>query len=69
MIRAKFSIGSWESTGEGVINFPEIINYLLESDYEGWVIMEDECDQAIKDPDGVTLHDGKYIESQLKPLI
>ena len=61
--------GQWAPTGEGVINFREITGYLLESGYEGWIVMEDECDLAIKDPDSVTIHDGKYIESKLKPLI
>ena len=61
--------GQWAPTGKGVINFRDITNYLQESGYEGWIIMEDECDEAIEDPDGVTFHDGKYIESQLKPLI
>ena len=64
-----YADGQWAPTGEGVIDFDHITNYLVDSDYEGWIIMEDECDLAIKDPDGVTLHGGKYIESQIKPFI
>lgn len=54
--------------GEGIIDFKGITKYLKESDFEGWIIVEDECDQAIVDPDGVTLKDGGvYIEEVLRP--
>jgi len=64
-----FKDGSWAPTGEGIIDLPGITQYLLDSAYEGWIVMEDECDQAITDPDGVTLKDGDYIKNELKPLL
>ncbi len=64
-----FEDGRWAPTGEGVINFESITRYLIETNYSGWIIMEDECDQAISDPDGVTLADGKYIDEVIRPLI
>jgi inosose dehydratase len=64
-----FSDGSWAPTGEGIIDVKGITQYLIDTDYRGWIIMEDECDAAITDPDGVTFDDGKYIESQLKPML
>lgn len=64
-----FADGSWAQTGEGVIDFHELTKYLIETDYEGWIIMEDECDEAITDPDGVTLKDGQYIDAEIKPLL
>jgi inosose dehydratase len=64
-----FEDGRWAPTGEGIINFKEITQFLIDSDYEGWIIMEDECDQAITNPDGVTLNDGKYINAQIKPML
>ena len=31
--------------------------------------MEDECDEAITNPDGLTIRDGKYIDQSIRPLI
>ena len=64
-----FADGRWAQTGEGIINFNEITNFLVETDYQGWIIMEDECDEAITNPDGVTLKDGNYINDRIKPLV
>lgn len=64
-----FANGQWAQTGEGVIPFTEITKYLIGTDYKGWIIMEDECDRAITDPDGVTLKDGEYIKAHVKPLL
>ena len=64
-----FAGGRWAPTGEGVIDFPGITQYLIDTDYEGWIIVEDECDAAITDPDGVTLEDGKYIDAEIRPIL
>jgi inosose dehydratase len=61
--------GQWAQTGEGVIQLKEITEYLVHSGYQGWIVMEDECDQAITDPDGVTRKDGEYVNSKIKPLL
>ena len=61
--------GRWAQTGEGCIDFVGITNYLKETDFEGWIVMEDEADQAITDPDGVTVKDGIYIDNVLRPLL
>lgn len=64
-----YSNGAWAPTGEGVIDIKGITQYLIDTNFEGWIVMEDECDQAIIDPDGVTFEDGVYIESQLNPML
>ncbi len=61
--------GRWAATGEGIIDFEGITKYLMDTDYEGWIVMEDECDRAITDPDGVTLEDGRYISAHIKSLV
>lgn len=61
--------GQWAQTGEGVIDFKEITQYLIDTNYEGWIVMEDECDRAIHDPDGLTLDDGNYIRDQLMIML
>ena len=64
-----YSDGRWAATGEGIIDFPGITRYLKDTGYEGWIIMEDECDECITDPDGVTLQDGIYINEIILPII
>lgn len=61
--------GRWAPTGEGVIDFKGITQYLIDTNFEGWIVMEDECDRAITDPDGVTLEDGVFINNTIKPLL
>ena len=60
---------NWAPTGKGIINFKEITQYLIDTEFDGWIVMEDECDKAITDPDSVTLEDGVYIKEHIKPLL
>lgn len=55
--------------GEGEVDLVGVTKWLHEQKYEGWVICEDEAPQAVDDPDGVTLHDGKWIAETLLPII
>jgi len=64
-----FEGGGWAAMGEGIIDFEGITTYLKDSGFEGWIIVEDEADEAITDPDGVTAKDGIYIEEVLRPLL
>lgn len=61
--------GRWAIMGDGDIDFVAITSELKSNGFEGWIIVEDECDQAITDPDGVTFKDGVYIEKVLRPLL
>jgi inosose dehydratase len=64
-----FADGQWAQTGEGIIQIKEITQYLIDTGYEGWIIMEDECDEAKTNPDGVTLKDGEYVREHLLPML
>ncbi len=64
-----FPDGRWAQTGEGSLDFRTIIDDLVKTDFNGWVVFEDECDEAIDDPDGVTLKDGVYIRDTVKSWI
>ncbi|WP_149277043.1 sugar phosphate isomerase/epimerase family protein [Pareuzebyella sediminis] len=64
-----FQDGRWARMGEGIIDFEGITRYLKETDFGGWIIVEDECEEAITDPDGITMKDGVYIDKVLKPLL
>lgn len=51
----------WTTMGTGVGKFREIIDYLKNTDYGGWIIVEDESPDAEQDSDAVVMADGKYI--------
>jgi inosose dehydratase len=61
--------GEWAAMGEGLIDFPGIVTFLHQTGYAGWLIVEDECEQARLDPDQVTLQDGFYTHQKLLPLV
>lgn len=63
-----FEDGRWALTGEGIIDFDNITLELKNTGYEGWIIMEDEFDEAIDDPDSVTIKDGIYRDKLLQLL-
>lgn len=64
-----YANGQWAQMGEGVIDFAGITDYLKEIGFEGWIVVEDESDKAITDPDAVTSADGLYNKKVLEPLI
>jgi len=55
--------------GEGRVDFVGISGWLASWGYGGWIILEDEAEQAVDDPDGVTLHDGKWLRDTLMPQL
>jgi inosose dehydratase len=55
--------------GEGKIDLIGITRWLLDWNYNGWIICEDEAEKAIDDPDGVTLHDGRWVQETLIPAV
>lgn len=59
----------WAKMGTGKLDFHQITEWLTLRNYEGWIICEDECHEAIGDPDGVTRQNGKWCEENLKPLV
>lgn len=64
-----FADGQWAPMGKGVIDFVGTTNYLKSIGFEGWIVVEDECDKAITDPDSVAMEDGLYNKKVLEPLI
>ena len=59
----------WAPMGEGIIDFIGMTNFLKSIDFSGWIVVEDECDMAITDPDSVVLKDGLYNKKVIEPLI
>lgn len=64
-----YANGEWAPTGRGIIAMKEVTSYLKNTSFKGWIVMEDECDRAINDPDGLTIDDGAYIQKELVPLL
>lgn len=55
----------WAVMGEGIIDYPEILKFLAETDYHGWIMVEDESPRAAWDSDGVVALDGAYMCKQI----
>jgi inosose dehydratase len=55
--------------GQGKVDLIGITQWLLDRNYSGWIVCEDEAVQSIEDPDGVTLHDGRWIKENLIPAL
>lgn len=56
----------WAVMGEGNIDYPAIMAYLAETEYRGWIMVEDESPLAAKDSDGVVALDGAYMCKHIK---
>ena len=59
----------WAQMGEGKVDFHKITEFLVQRDYKGWIICEDECELAITQPDEVTIQNGQWCNEQLVPLL
>jgi len=53
--------------GKGKVDLLGVTQWLKDINYSGWIICEDEGEEALEDPDFVTLHDGKWIQETLIP--
>lgn len=49
--------------GEGIADFKAIVDFLKETNYQGWIMTEDESPEAVIDSDRIVLADGKYMKS------
>ena len=61
----RISQDEWAVMGEGTIDYPEIIKFLAETDYHGWIMVEDESPRAAEDSDAVVALDGAYMCRQI----
>lgn len=59
----------WAQMGEGKVDFHKVTEFLVQRNYKGWIICEDECEHAIKHPDDVTIQNGQWCNNNLLPLI
>ncbi len=59
----------WTIMGKGKVELLAITQWLKDIKYAGWIICEDEGQEALEDPDFVTLHDGNWIKNDLIPAL
>ncbi|QYR21791.1 sugar phosphate isomerase/epimerase [Paenibacillus sp. sptzw28] len=59
----------WKAMGEGVIDFPRIVRHLRDTGYNGWIMVEEESEKAVADPDGAMMENSKYVKEQLIPIV
>ena len=57
--------GEWRKMGEGAIAHPVLAKMLRNTGYDGWIMVEEESAEAVSDPDGVTRHNGSYVNRKL----
>jgi len=55
--------------GKGKVDLLSVTQWLKDINYKGWIICEDEGEEALENPDFVTLHDGKWIQEDLIPKL
>ena len=60
--------GTWTVMGEGDIDYPAILQFLAQSGYQGWIMVEDEGAMAADDSDAVVRLDGAYMCAQVRNL-
>jgi len=53
--------GKWRIMGEGITDFSEIIKTLKHGGYNGYIMIEDESEEAEIDPDAAALKNAEYV--------
>lgn len=61
--------GGWAPTGSGIVDFPGVVKYLRDTNFSGWVVLEDESPEAERDPDSAVAGNGRYVLETLAPLV
>jgi inosose dehydratase len=61
--------GSWARTGEGIIDIPAVTRFLADTDFAGWIVLEDESPEAEADPDRAVIRNGAYVRNVLEAVI
>ena len=61
--------GGWAPTGEGRLDFDEIVAFLRDTGYAGWIVFEDESPSSERDPDRASANNGVYVRDRLAPLL
>jgi sugar phosphate isomerase/epimerase len=55
--------GRWRPMGQGMCGFPAVLGFLTEIGYSGWIIAEEESDEAAVDPPAAVRSNRAYLRS------
>ncbi|CEG22077.1 Inosose dehydratase [Planococcus massiliensis] len=58
----------WKKMGTGDIDFPAIVQLLTDSEYDGWIMVEEETEESTANPKQAVVDISKYVKSNLKPI-
>jgi inosose dehydratase len=61
--------GRWAPTGEGRVDFEGITAFLAATGYHGWIVFEDESEQARQDPGAAARHNAEFVRQVLVPAV
>lgn len=64
---ADSSVG-WVPNGTGIIDMAGAVQLLVDTGYEGWVVVEDESPQAERDPNHAAADNRDYVRRVLQPI-
>lgn len=59
----------WKKMGEGDIDFKGCVQALVDTDYDGWIMVEEETELAQKETRKVIKDISEYVNRELKPII
>lgn len=58
---------AWRKMGTGDVDFVRLARELRASDYQGWIMVEEETEQSAANPDEAVRDIGEYVSSLLRP--
>jgi inosose dehydratase len=61
--------GGWAAMGAGIIDFPGIVTMMRDTDYTGWIMIEEESPEAEVDPNTATTKNGEYLRRSLLQIV
>ena len=66
-IKDRFAEGGWAPTGDGIVDIAGIVEYLVNTGYDGWITVEDESIVAENEPDLAVMGAGRFVAETLMP--
>jgi inosose dehydratase len=59
----------WKKMGYGDIDFPAIVQSLVDYGYKGWIMVEEETEETKENADQCIYDISDYVEKNLKPIV
>ena len=55
--------GRWKALGDGVIDWEALVGFLRETAYQGWIVAEEESDDARRDPNAAIVKNRRFLKA------